>query len=82
MIDTAFSYRNIMIEKLVNEVDGQPNPRLVSKALVAQATKITRSIREYAEANVDKPVPQDHQLYPGKMDHATCLVFQVGQVQM
>lgn len=67
------------MEKLLSEID--PQPRNIAKMLVAHAYKTTRNAREFVEANSEKPVPQDYQLYPGVMDHATCLVFQVGQVQ-
>lgn len=74
-------YRNTLLEKIFSELESPPDPRQVTKALINFCNKNTRSAREYVEQN-EKQLPVDHQLYPGRMDHATCLVFQVGPVQI
>jgi len=48
--------------------------------LVSHTVSITQKSREWMETQ-DKPLPSDQIQYPGKMDHATVICFQVGKLK-
>lgn len=54
------------------------NARGVANTLIDYAMTTTSPSRNFMEANPDKPEPNDHVAYPGKMDHVSCLAFAVG----
>jgi len=53
--------------------------RPVAEKLIDHAIKITNSSREFMQQNKGKRLPSDIKLYPGKMDHSTVMVLQVGK---
>lgn len=48
--------------------------RLVT-ATLKNSVDTTLPSREFMEKNPDKPEPDDHALFPGKMDHTTCVAI-------
>ena len=52
--------------------------RQVVEAILAHCEQVTKAGRKYMEDSNGKRLPQDYTLYPGKMDHSTCVVFTVG----
>lgn len=54
------------------------NAKSVANTLIDYAMTTTSPSRNFMEANPDKPEPNDHVAYPGKMDHVSCLAFAVG----
>jgi len=68
---------------LTSLIHGQSQiPPIVTAAIVTdrfiQHTQaITKNSRSFMENHPSKKVPEDKILYPGKMDHATCVAFKV-----
>jgi len=53
-------------------------PSLITGKLIEHAWTVTKAGREWMEQNPGKKLPKDYIRYPGKMDHATCVSFEVG----
>jgi len=49
----------------------------ITNILLAHCREVTQKSRDFMEANSTKRLPSDYFLYPGKLDHATCLAFKV-----
>ncbi len=47
-------------------------------ALVDHSVKVTQVSRDFMLQNPEKQVPPNPKLYPGKMDHSSCVAFRVG----
>lgn len=45
----------------------------IVSACVKNSVDVTSASRKFMEANPDKPEPDDHTQFPGKMDHTTCV---------
>ena len=56
-----------------------PTPKEVAELLLDYCTRVTLSSRTFMEANPSLKLPSDYKLYPGKMDHTTCVVVRVGK---
>lgn len=56
----------------------QLEPTFISNTLLKHCLDTTQSSRDFMETNTSKKLPSDYSLYPGKMDHNTCLCFKVG----
>ncbi|EGC32458.1 hypothetical protein DICPUDRAFT_49599 [Dictyostelium purpureum] len=52
-------------------------PQNISDSLLRHCLVTTQSSRDFMETNTSKKLPSDYTLYPGKMDHNTCLVLKV-----
>lgn len=74
-------YSTSMLEKILSEIEHPPNSRKVTKALVNYCIKQTRNLREFYD-QVKKQSSVDYKLFPGRLDHATCLAFQINLVQI
>ena len=61
------------------EISEKIVPSSIVNKLLDHCTKLTKNGREWLESNPGKRMPFDYVKYPGKMDHTTCLAFQVGQ---
>jgi len=57
--------------------DALVSPRTVTRALIRHAVRVTSVTRSFMENNPTKRQPEDLLQFPGKMDHATCVAFQV-----
>ncbi|KAH3767670.1 cyclophilin B [Pelomyxa schiedti] len=53
-------------------------PTSVANSVLEYCQICTQESRDWMEKNPDKKLPVDYKLYPGKMDHTTCIVIQVG----
>jgi len=53
------------------------SPKTIGTKLLKHSINVTKKSRIYLEQNPTKREPSDHSLYPGKMDHTTCLTFRV-----
>jgi len=60
------------------QTDEQLEPIFISDTLLKHCTVTTQSSRDFMEQNTSKKLPSDYTLYPGKMDHNTCVCFKVG----
>ncbi|EFA76545.1 hypothetical protein PPL_10313 [Heterostelium album PN500] len=52
-------------------------PKTIVEKLIEHCVETTRSSREFMVNSPNKPLPDDLKLYPGKMDHSTCVAFRV-----
>jgi len=74
-------YRESYLAKLINELEEPVTPRVITKAVIDYCLRNTTMTREYMEMNPNvRTYPKDFRLYPGKMDHTTCVTFQVGRI--
>jgi serine/threonine protein phosphatase PrpC len=62
-----------------NAKTGEEALKTIVSGLIKLATERSSSGREFMEKYPEKRLPDDFKLYPGKMDHATALVFRVGK---
>jgi hypothetical protein len=67
----------IMERTLKDVMEGSPQD--IADALIEHCRKTTNNSREYMLAHPMSKEPHDYKLFPGKMDHTTCLVYQVGK---
>ena len=68
-------------EKYLNNLISTTKPVTVAsinRCLIKNSMDITKSMRNFMEQNPGKRVPPDYLLYPGKVDHTTCIAFKVG----
>eukprot|EP01102_Stenamoeba_stenopodia_P006379 TRINITY_DN1747_c0_g2_i1.p1 TRINITY_DN1747_c0_g2~~TRINITY_DN1747_c0_g2_i1.p1 ORF type:complete len:432 (+),score=91.90 TRINITY_DN1747_c0_g2_i1:179-1474(+) len=54
--------------------------QLLTEALMKHAINITHHPRRFMETNPNAAQPKDFTLYPGKMDHITCVSVRVGSL--
>jgi hypothetical protein len=55
-------------------------PQLIVDRLIDTVWNLTANTRSFMEQNPSLPIPGDFVNYPGKLDHAACVCFQVGTV--
>jgi hypothetical protein len=53
------------------------SPLNVTSRIMKHCLGVTASGREWMEQNPKDKLPLDYVAYPGKMDHATCVVIKV-----
>lgn len=54
-----------------------PTPLVICNHILDYCSRTTSRSREFMESNPQKKLPKDFKLYPGKMDHTTCIVVRV-----
>eukprot|EP01127_Copromyxa_protea_P023880 TRINITY_DN9166_c0_g1_i1.p1 TRINITY_DN9166_c0_g1~~TRINITY_DN9166_c0_g1_i1.p1 ORF type:complete len:1278 (-),score=216.41 TRINITY_DN9166_c0_g1_i1:172-4005(-) len=54
----------------------------LSEAVINYCLEKTKPSREFMQDNPTKPLPKDYKLYPGKMDHITCLFIRAQTVNL
>lgn len=74
--EVASRYRLTFMQNLLAEVER--TPAAILERVMEHCERVTRAGREWMESNPGQPLPDDYAKYPGKMDHATCMVFRVG----
>ncbi|EFA81250.1 protein phosphatase 2C-related protein [Heterostelium album PN500] len=52
-------------------------PSYITNYLLKHCVDTTQTSRDFMEQNTTKKLPCDYKLYPGKMDHNTCICFRV-----
>jgi len=57
------------------------SPANITARIMKHCLGVTASGREWMEQNPKDKLPLDYVAYPGKMDHATCVVIKVGKFQ-
>jgi len=58
------------------------SPANITSRIMKHCLGVTASGREWMEQNPKDKLPLDYVAYPGKMDHATCVVIKVGKFQV
>jgi len=67
---------NYLLELLQGTIQmrNQPiTPHLITTALVELARETTKAAREFMETSLGARQPDDYAMYPGKMDHTSCV---------
>jgi len=57
------------------------SPTNITQRIMKHCLGVTASGREWMEQNPKDKLPLDYVAYPGKMDHATCVVIKVGKFE-
>jgi hypothetical protein len=52
--------------------------KTIIDVLLQHSVNITKTSREFMEQNPKSKLPPDFKMYPGKLDHATCVCLSVG----
>jgi len=58
--------------------ESRTEPSMITRTVTQHCLKMTQASRDFMEQNPGKKLDKDFVLYPGKMDHATCVAFKVG----
>jgi hypothetical protein len=53
------------------------NVKDIVTAMVEHCWRTTEPSRKFLQENIGKRLPVNYELYPGKMDHSTCIVWRV-----
>jgi len=78
--------RTTLLKKLLKEALEAKKTRKLTPADVVQSwmkhcSQVTAKSRKFMEDFPEKKLPSDYVEYPGKLDHTTCLAFQVRRPQ-
>ena len=66
------------MEDKINQIASNLTPHLCTHALLNNALETTQKSRTFMEQNPTKKLPDNYSVYPGQLDHASCLSFVVG----
>ena len=69
-------YRERKLGEIISKSDRTPSS--ICDELVDHCFEVTTSSRHFMETNPSEPLPEDFDLYPGKMDHSSVVCIQVG----
>jgi len=58
-------------------IEPSPDPKAIANLLVEHCLRITEPGRVFMETNPGRKLPVDYVLYPGKMDHSSCVIWRV-----
>jgi len=80
-------YRTNFLKKLFLQImDDKKVKKLevneVTKKLLEHCQEVTKKSRVFMEQNPGKRLPSDYLLFPGKLDHSTCLAFKVNKIRI
>lgn len=64
-----------------NDEESPISPLNVTNRIMKHCLAVTGKGREWMEQNPKEKLPMDYNSFPGKMDHATCVVFKVGDFE-
>lgn len=68
----------MFIEDKINALLKHPvTPRSIVDNFLANSVNVTFNIRDFMQNNPGKRVADDHEKFPGKLDHTTCLAIRV-----
>jgi len=71
---------NLLTSMLQDRSDGRRlEPAAVVHKLLEYCIGVNAAAVSWMAENPTKPLPKDYVRYPGKMDHTTCLCFEVGR---
>jgi len=72
--------KNFMLSKLKELINEFPeSPKEITQKLIDHCMNVTQPSREYMEQNPTSILVDNYELYPGKMDHATCVSVKIGR---
>ena len=74
--EAASRFRVQYFKKLLGNKEYTPHNILTTAIHHSETT--TSQSRDFMETKPGKRLPKDYGLYPGKMDHSTCVAFRVG----
>jgi len=69
------NYLMKLLTQYIHSANGKP--KVIARALVSHTQAVTKKTRSYMEANPNQAEPSDYHEYPGKMDHCTCTILKV-----
>lgn len=70
----------MFIEDKINALLKHPvTPRSIVDNFLANSVNVTFNIRDFMQNNPGKRVADDHEKFPGKLDHTTCLAIRIGK---
>eukprot|EP01126_Amoeba_proteus_P000554 TRINITY_DN1015_c0_g1_i1.p2 TRINITY_DN1015_c0_g1~~TRINITY_DN1015_c0_g1_i1.p2 ORF type:complete len:237 (+),score=51.67 TRINITY_DN1015_c0_g1_i1:1831-2541(+) len=64
-------YKQVLVEK------GTVDMQSLTEVIIRFCFEITKASKGFMEKNPFKPLPRDYVLYPGKLDHITCVCVRV-----
>lgn len=76
IVKSKFALRLLNI--LHNDIDEPLTAKRSVNILINHALKVTSTTREWAQLNPRFKLPEDYRKFPGKVDHTTCVAFEVG----
>lgn len=53
------------------------DPNIVTEKLIQYAITVTEKSKVFMETHPNQPLPSDYKLYPGKLDHTSCVSIKV-----
>jgi len=56
--------------------------RHIAEKLISYSLNLTETSRNYMESNPGSPQPSDYKKFPGKVDHTTCIVIRVCNINL
>lgn len=68
------SKRNNQISQSIGKL---VTPRTIVSSILSHCLEVTKSSRYFMETEPFKRLPNDYSLFPGKLDHTTCLCFNI-----
>jgi hypothetical protein len=76
-------YRQNVLEEIISSIanEEEVTPKIVTRKLIKYCRDLTNAGRLWMEQNPKKQLPHDYVLYPGKMDHTTCVSIRVGRIE-
>lgn len=75
------SFRTDLLRQKIEKLKSPRTPKAIANMLMEYCSKTTSKSREFMEKNPQTPHPPDYSEYPGKMDHTTCVIFQVPDLE-
>eukprot|EP01126_Amoeba_proteus_P000561 TRINITY_DN1015_c0_g2_i1.p1 TRINITY_DN1015_c0_g2~~TRINITY_DN1015_c0_g2_i1.p1 ORF type:complete len:360 (+),score=57.58 TRINITY_DN1015_c0_g2_i1:342-1421(+) len=80
------TFVNSLLERLYHEVynenNGTVTMEFLTQKIIQYCFKQTLVSKEFMEQHPNKPLPSDYSLFPGKLDHATCVCVRVKRCSM
>lgn len=77
-LEDTFSKQLLLKERETNSGKLKLDVKTVIDVLSQHCVNITKASRDFMEQNPKLKLPPDFKLYPGKLDHTTCVCFTVG----
>merc|ERR1712137_100269 len=74
--EIASNFRVRFLADLIGDLEYTPINIL--ERVIQHSVNTTKSSRDFMENNPGRRLPRDYSLYPGKMDHTTCVIFRIG----
>ena len=70
-------------KEIIPKIINQPiSVSSITHSFINHAKNLTKPLREFIENNPSQKVPIDYINYPGKLDHTTCVTFQIKTIKL